>query len=117
MTRRDFYACAVERLLQPPDLTPWEDYTAGRTSHFLALQQILGRIRATEEQMQQTINAMQFDELAHAAVTQLHAVGWDVQVVSNGCCWYIDRLLTQHGLTLKVLTNPGEFSPAGGLQM
>ncbi|MCR9202391.1 MAG: HAD-IB family phosphatase [Planctomycetaceae bacterium] len=117
MARNDFYACAVDLLLQPEDLAPFEEYAAGRISHFEALQQILGRIRATDRQMQETMDAMQFDPRAGAAVADLSAGGWDVQVVSNGCSWYIERLLQQYAVTVEVLTNPGTYSPEGGLQI
>ena len=117
MARNDFYACAVDLLLQPEDLVPFEEYAAGKISHFAALQQILGRIRATDEQMQQTMDAMQFDPRAGDALADLNAGGWHVQVVSNGCSWYIERLLQQHGITVDVLTNPGTFSPVDGLQI
>lgn len=117
MARKDFYACAVDLLLQPADLEPFEEYAAGRISHFAALQQILGRIRATDQQMQETMDAMQFDPRASDALAALNAGGWDVKVVSNGCSWYIERLLQQHEITVEVLTNPGRFSPEDGLQI
>jgi 2,3-diketo-5-methylthio-1-phosphopentane phosphatase len=117
MTARDFYSCAVEFLLTPEDLKPWNAYTKHEITHFEALRRIFERIRATDSEMGQVLQAMQFDPLAATAVERMNDCGWGVLVVSNGCGWYIDRIFQQYNLSLELHANSGEYSPEHGLQM
>lgn len=117
MTARDFYSCAVELLLTPEDLKPWNAYTQHEITHFEALRRIFERIRATESEMGQVLQAMLFDPVAAAAVERMNDCGWEVIVVSNGCGWYIDQFFKRYNLDLQLHTNPGEYSPAHGLRM
>jgi len=51
------------------------------------------------------------------AVQQLQAAGWQVVIASAGCGWYIERLLAQMGLSLKIHASPGTFAPDTGQLM
>ncbi len=117
ITRRDFYACAVERLLAPEDLEPWHRYTAGEISHFEALRRIFARIRAEEPALEEVLHSMAIDPALGPGIRALEQAGWDVVIVSNGCGWYIERLLARAGVAVPVHTNPGRFDPATGLSM
>lgn len=117
MTQHDFYSCAVQYLLSPEDLEPWNAYTRGEITHFEALRRIFERIRPEMPEMERVLAAMKFDTAAESAVQRLEGRGWNVVVVSNGCGWYIERLFRQHNLRLELHTNPGEYSPEHGLQM
>ena len=117
MTQHDFYSCAVQNLLCPEDLEPWNAYTRGDITHFEALRRIFERIRADMPQMERVLAAMEFDTMAKSAVQRLQRQGWNVVVVSNGCSWYIERLFQQHDLHLELHTNPGEYTPEHGIQM
>lgn len=117
MAKYDFYRRAVERLLAPEDLTPWNDYAAGEISHFESLRRIFAKIRATEAELEQVIEKMQFDPMAAKSIDRLRDHGWEVKVVSNGCGWYIERLFARHRIQVELHTNPGEFSPEHGLQL
>ena len=117
ITRRDFYSCAVEMLLTPEDLEPWNLYTAGEISHFEALRRIFASIRADEEALEEVMQAMMIDPALGKAVELLREAGWELVIVSNGCQWYIDRLLARAGVRARVLGNPGRFDPAHGLVM
>ncbi len=117
ITRHDFYSRLVEMLLSPADLEPWHRYTAGEISHFEALRRIFGRIRADEAALDAVMQDMAIDPALGTAVGRLHAAGWEVVVVSNGCRWYIDRLLARAGVAVTVFSNPGHFDPARGLTL
>ncbi|MDJ0664925.1 MAG: HAD-IB family phosphatase [Acidimicrobiia bacterium] len=117
MTRRDFFSCAVDRLLTPNDLDPWNLYTAGEITHFEALRRIFARIRADEEDLVGVMEAMEIDPDLASAIERLEDAGWRVVIVSNGCRWYIDRLLSRTGVEAVVYSNPGSFDPASGLSM
>ena len=117
ITRHDFFTRVVDTLLEPEDLAPWHAYEAGQITHFEALRRIFARIRADETELDTVLASMDIDPELHEAFAQLESAGWDVIVVSNGCGWYIDRLLDQAGVTTTVLTNPGRFDPERGLRM
>lgn len=119
MTANDFYKLAVQRLLTPEDLAPWREYLAGRRTHFAALQEIFGNLRATEAQLLELVRDMAPDPALAAAVARLRAAGWRVVVASAGCDWYIRRILASLGLTaqVEVHANPGELLPGGALHM
>ena len=58
MTVNDFYKLVAARLLPPDALTPWDDYRAGRITHFTALQRIFGRLEASEAQLAAIVQDM-----------------------------------------------------------
>lgn len=117
ITQRDFYACVVEQLLSPDDLAPWHAYTRGELSHFEALRRIFAKIRADESRLDDVLQSMRIAPDLKAGVERLRQSGWEVLVVSNGCCWYIDKLLRRAGVELTVHSNPGNFHPTSGLQL
>lgn len=117
ITRRDFYTCVVEKLLTPGDLEPWNLYTAGAITHFEALRRIFAAIRADEEALEEVMGAMTIDPELRVGFERLRDAGWEVVIVSNGCQWYIERLLAAAGVTAPVYSNPGRFDSAAGLIM
>ena len=117
MTAEDFYSLAAARLLPPDALAPWQEYLAGRMTHFEALRTIFSRIRAPEAAALAVVADMGLDPGLPAAVERLHAAGWEVVVASAGCDWYIRRLLDGAGVRLRVYANPGEYLPGGPLVM
>lgn len=117
ITRRDFFSVVVDMLLEPDDLEPWHRYEAGEISHFEALRRIFARIRADEAELDTVLAAMEIDPVLRDGFARLDDAGWDVVVVSNGCQWYIDRLLDAAGVDATVFSNPGRFDPAHGLVM
>lgn len=117
ITRHDFFTRVVETLLTPDDLAPWHLYTAGEITHFEALRRIFARIRADETELDAVLASMDIDPDLRNGFARLDDAGWEVIVVSNGCGWYIDRLLRAAGVAATVLTNPGSFDPERGLIM
>lgn len=117
ITRRDFFTRVVETLLTPEDLGPWHLYTAGEITHFEALRRIFARIRAEESDLDEVLASMEIDPDLRSGFSRLEEAGWEVIVVSNGCRWYIDRLLATAGVAPPVLANPGRFEPERGLIM
>lgn len=117
ITRRDFYTCVLEQLLQPEDVAPWTLYTTGRITHFEALRRIFARIRVDEAALDEVLEAMAIEPDLGWEVRRLREAGWAVVVVSNGCQWYVDRMLERAGVSVPVHANPGNFDPASGLTM
>lgn len=117
ITRRDFFSRVVDMLLAPGDLAPWHRYERGELTHFEALRQIFARIRADETELDAVMGSMEIDPNLRDGFARLADSGWDVIIVSNGCRWYIDRLLAASGVEATVLSNPGRFDPERGLLM
>lgn len=117
MTARDFYTLAAERLLSPEALAPWDDYRAGRLTHFAALRAIFSSIRAPERDVLAVVDDMGLDPALADTLARLRAAGWEVVVASAGCDWYIRRLLDKAGVSLEVHANPGCYRPGGPLVM
>jgi len=118
MTGNDFYRLAAQRLLPPGGLAPWEDYRAGRITHFEALRRIFGQLRAAPEELDAVVRDMRPDPDLARAVARLRGAGWEVVVVSAGCEWYIRRVLEAAGVDIPVYSNPGEHVlPEGSLRL
>lgn len=115
LTQRDFFELVRLRWPSAPGDDPWDDYVAGRLTHFEALARIFGRIRTTEGALREMATAMEIDPDAGKAVELLRAQGWEVVVASAGCDWYIRQLLT--GISLEIHANPGRFEAERGLVM
>ncbi|EFL50178.1 2,3-diketo-5-methylthio-1-phosphopentane phosphatase [Solidesulfovibrio fructosivorans JJ]] len=117
MTADDFYRLVATRLLPPEALAPWDEYRAGRMTHFQALKTIFSRIRAPEEDVLAVVADMGLDPGLAASLDKLRRGGFEVVVASAGCDWYIRRLLAGAGVTLEVHANPGTYRPGGPLVM
>ncbi len=117
ITRKDFFRLAVERLLPPDTPDHWNDYRAGRISHFEAMRRYYAGIRASEAEVDRIIEAMEPEPLLAEGVEQLRQAGWELVIVSNGCDWYIDRILESAGVKVPVLTSPSRFVEGQGLLM
>jgi len=107
LTDRDFYQLVRERLL--PEGTPdfWAAYRRGDISHFEALRAYFEAAIPGEEELMRLVEDMGLEPELGYGVRLLERAGWRVVVVSNGCRWYIHRLLAGAGVELEVHANPG----------
>lgn len=117
MTRCDFFQVVLDRLLSDELPDYWNDYLAGRRTHFETLQIIYGLIRAQEEEVLALLPLTELDPKLGLWVRRLRQAGWKVIVASAGCDWYIRRLLQSTSLDLEIHSNPGSFTPEQGLVM
>ena len=115
ITERDFYELAISKVSREGGPDYWEDYAAGRISHFEAMRGIYSRIRCSEEDADRLIREMDPDPQLAGGIGRLRNAGWDVVVVSAGSHWYIDPLLAEQRVTVTVHANPGRFSVNEGL--
>ncbi|CAN5322907.1 MtnX-like HAD-IB family phosphatase [soil metagenome] len=117
LTQYDFFELVRRRWPSPPGDDPWDDYVAGRVTHFEALAKIFGRIRTTESTLREIAAAMDLDPGAGKAAQTLKNHGWEVVVASAGCDWYIRQLLADFASSLEIHANPGTFEEGKGLLM
>lgn len=123
MTEHDFYKLVTERLLPMEVLDFWQEYRAGRLSHFEALQKIFSQLRAPESAVREVLQDMRLDPLLAGNIVRLRQAGWRVVVASAGCLWYIEQLLHGAGVSIgtqgdvEVHASPGTYSATTGLSM
>jgi 2,3-diketo-5-methylthio-1-phosphopentane phosphatase len=117
VTGVEFYALATPQLLgsAPPDY--WSLHLRGRISHFEAMRRVFTHFRCDESALRQAVRQLEPDPDLAGAIERLGQAGWDVEIVSAGCCWYIDQVLEASGVNIPVHANPGRFSPSEGLVM
>jgi len=117
MTKYDFYHLVREKILPPNTPDFWQDYRAGRMTHFEALSAYFASIRVEESEVLKILDEMELDPQLPQAVSDLLDAGWKVVVTSAGCHWYIKKILEGHGISLPVFANPGRFIYGKGLVM
>ena len=117
ISAEDFYDLAVRELLKPEDIQPWNDFKAGRITHFTAMQRIFGNIRAPESKVLAVLDDMGLESNLAESVAALRAQGWHIIVASAGSLWYIDILLKKAGVSLEVHANPGTYAEGGPLRL
>ncbi len=117
ITKYDFYRVALAELIPPGIPDYWEMYLSGKLSHFDVLNKMFSHISASTETVLAAVDKMQFDPQTTAATAKLRAAGWEIQIASAGCEWYIRYLLANHGVDIPVNANPGSYSPETGLVM
>ncbi len=117
MTRYDFYDLVCREF--PAILTNgyWQQYEAGKITHFEALRLIFAGIRAPESRLLDIIKQMELEPGLKESVDGLGRESWRVVVASAGCDWYIKRLLKGASVNIEVHANPGNFSSEKGLEM
>ncbi len=117
ITQHDFYDLVCAAFPEISTQGFWQQYEAGKITHFEALRSIFSLIRAPEKKLLEIVHSMEIEPKLAAAVKLLEKHGWKVVVASAGCDWYIRRLLQESGVKLEVHANPGEFFPDKGLVM
>jgi 2,3-diketo-5-methylthio-1-phosphopentane phosphatase len=117
LTRNDFFHIAVQTFAPACLAERWQEYLAGRITHFQALQAIFAGIRCSEDELLAVLPQTEPPPDLAAQVRRLHAAGWDLVVASAGCEWYIGRILAACQVDLPVYANPGRFEPDQGLIM
>jgi 2-hydroxy-3-keto-5-methylthiopentenyl-1-phosphate phosphatase len=117
LARHDFFRLVIERLLPAgvPDF--WQEYLAGRLTHFEAMRLYYSSILASHEETLALADALELEPNLADWVQRLRQAGWKVIVASAGCAWYIDYLLKKQGVDLEVHANPGRFIAGEGLLM
>lgn len=117
MTRRDFYSLAIEKLIPADTPNYWDEYRSGELTHFEALRRYFAAIQATEQEVLEVVEQMQFDPGIPRGLRSLQAAGWKVVVTSAGCEWYIRQHFSAAGIDIPVHSNPGRFDEQHGLTM
>lgn len=117
ITRQDFFWLAINHLLPPGTPNFWDHYRDGTLTHFEAMQAYYAAIRTSEQDVLNMLDGIDIDPRFAESIDALRAAGWEICVVSNGCDWYIRRLLARVRVEVPVLTSPSRFVEGQGLLM
>jgi 2-hydroxy-3-keto-5-methylthiopentenyl-1-phosphate phosphatase len=117
MTRIDFYQLVRTHWWNEADPDPWNDYMAGRITHFDALNMFFAKIRADDDTLRGLANTMELDPTIPWALEQLAKAGWEIVIASAGCEVYIRYLLSEIKIPYTLHANPGQRTAEGGIEM
>lgn len=117
MTAVDFFDVILDVI--PTDTMPdyWGECVAGRLTHVEALHGIFQHAPRELAVLESLLPKTQLDPRTVDSVQRLKQHGWDVVVVSAGSKWYIDRILAPIAHDVRIIANPGDFTPEAGLSM
>ncbi len=117
MTAVDFFDVILE--VVPTETMPdyWGECVAGRLTHVEALHGIFQHAPRDLSVLEALLPKTQLDPRTSDSVRRLKKHGWDVVVVSAGSQWYIDRILAPITSEVRIIANPGGFTPEAGLSM
>ncbi len=118
LTQVDFFQAVLSEIVQD-DLAIWNDYVAGRITHFEALAGYYRQIDWEEDRLLALVHNLGFPEDFLGWVERLGEGGFGVVIASAGCEWYIHKLVEKSGARDKVTVhaNHGTFVEGQGLVM
>jgi len=118
LTQVDFFQAVLSQIVQD-DLTIWNDYVAGRITHFEALAGYYRKIDWKEERLLALVHSLGFPEDFSGWVDRLAQGGFGMVIASAGCEWYIHKLVEKAGARDRVTihANHGAFVEGRGLVM
>lgn len=117
MTAVDFFDVVLNHADQTAMPDYWDQCVAGRLTHVEALNGIFQHAPRDLGVLRMYLAETMLDPNTATAIDGLKEKGWDVVVVSAGSAWYIEQLLSGVRDRVRILANPGNFTPSGGLTM
>lgn len=117
LTNRDYFQLILDRYDPPEAQGIWDGYKDGRLTHFEAIAGVFASLRTDLAGAEALVREMDPSPGLGDAVQRLQAAGWELQIASAGCNWYIERYLAWQGFTAAVHACPGDFAPETGLVM
>lgn len=119
ITKIDFFHLVIDRLLEERDIEPWEDFEAGKITHFEALKRIFEKIRLTTEELHEFIREIPVEECFLDTVEFCRKNNIDIYIVSAGADYYIKYILEKLGVknNINIVANKSLYKPGAGLEM
>jgi len=119
ISKEDFFNMAVERLLTPKDLKPWQDYLDEKITHAQALGRIFSKIRVSQPEMDSFIASIEIDPEFQNTLKLCEKFKIPVYICSAGMDYYILKRIPEeikkYGITL--LANTGKYCPDTGFTL
>ena len=117
LTNRDYFELILERYSPPEAQVVWDDFKAGRLTHFEAIAGVFAALPGDHAGAEALVRDLEPSPGLGASVRHLQNAGWELQIASAGCAWYIERFLAWQGIEAEVHACPGEFVAGSGLVM
>ena len=119
ISEEDFFNMAIDRLLTPEDLKPWQDYLDKKITHYQALGRIFSKIRISQRDLDNFIKSIEIDPYFTQALDLCKDLKIPIYICSAGMDYYILKRIPaeikKYDITL--LSNKGEYSPAEGFKL
>src|SRR5215831_16857272 len=115
ITNRDIYSLLAERHVPADTPDYFAQYVDGRITHFDAMAAYYAFMPTEEQALEELLEATEADPDLAVSAALLQRAGWELMVVSAGCSWYIERVLTRAGVAATVYANPGRLEKSRGL--
>jgi len=116
-TRRDFFDLILERHGTAAGRAAWQRFVDGESTHSEGIGGVFASLRTDEAGVDALVEALDPAPGTAEAVERLQKAGWEIEIASAGCRWYIQRLLARLGLEMTVHASPGSFAAGTGLVM
>jgi HAD superfamily phosphoserine phosphatase-like hydrolase len=117
LTNRDYFQLILDRYRPPEAQEIWDRFKSGGLSHFEAIAGVFASLRTDLAGAEALVRELDPSPGLGQAVRRLQAAGWELQIASAGCGWYIERFLVWQGIEAEFHACPGEFVPGKGLVM
>ncbi len=115
--QRDFFDLILEKFDPPGAEAGWQQFLSGEITLSEGLNAVFNTLRTDTSGAADLVEALNPALGTAEAVRALQKAGWEIIIASAGCRWYIDCLLAQQGIAMKVHASPGVFTPQSGLLM
>src|SRR5262245_17409293 len=109
ITNKDIYSLLAERYVPAGTPDYFAQYVDGRITHFDAMAAYYAVMPTEEQALEELLEATEADPDLGVSAALLQRAGWELMVVSAGCSWYIERVLTRAGVAATVYANPGRL--------
>ena len=117
LTNRDYFQLILDRYHPPAAQEIWDGFKAGRLTHFEAIAGVFGALRTDLAGAEALVRELDPSPGLGPAVRLLQDAGWELQIASAGCGWYIERFLNWQGIEAELHACPGDFIEGEGLVM
>lgn len=119
ISKEDFFNMVIEKLLKKEDIKPWDDYVAGKITHFEALSRIFAKVRIPQDELDIFIQSIQIDEKFPETLELCGRLGIPVYICSAGMDYYIRKRIPQYieKYNIAVISNKAEYSPQTGFKL
>lgn len=115
MTEEDFFKIVLDRHLSEEK----KNYVLAMKENGIIgvgfLNAIFAELNMSEDELHDEIlNTIILEEGAKDVIAEVEHTGGDFYILSAGCAYYIEKILSHHGITgIKVISNPGRYSNRG----
>lgn len=117
LTNQDYFQLILDHHRPPEAQEIWDDFKSGRLNHFEAIAGVFGGLRTDLAGAEALVRELDPSPGLGQAVRRLQDSGWELQIASAGCGWYIERFIAWQGIEAEIHACPGEFATETGLVM